>query len=524
MRKKLRRNQLNTRLSSISAYITLFLLMFFVSEVVASPPLKYTENRTPPTLNPIFADDMYSVRITELIFERLIGWDKDLKPAPMLATSWQIAPDKRSIDLELRHGVLWHDGKPFTADDVIFTIKAMTSRRSQITDRYLAQIIKKVLKLNSHKIRIIFRKRLNRPLKWLQFKIIPKHRFKHGLPRRSDYFNQKPYGTGPFKFRYWKARKIVMKKFQKHWRKDKIHLSGVMLQALADKNIQVAVLRYGGLDAIVRARPKDIPLFEKDQNIRLYPYSTNDWWYIGLNHKRGSILRDRRVRQALMWALDRESLRAAHLGDGQIISGPFSPNDPQYNFEVEARQEDLEKANQLLDQAGWKKRAGKPYRYKGSRMLRFRFLVPRSRSSYKELCLAFQGAWRRVGVKIDLVWLEDAAWTRKVFKQKDFDMVLHIWNFDELASIFPLFYSRGTRNYISYKNKEVDRLLMQATKTTDPVIYKAIYAKLHKLLHRELPYLFLWSLTNYSAITSRVKHVTIHPFNYFHYGYLWVKK
>ncbi len=508
--------------NSLRLWACMLGLVVLGSLTVGAAPLKYTEDRTPSSLNPVYADDMYSVRITELLFESLIGWDKEQKPSPMLATSWTKAEDNKSITLNLRQGVKWHDGKPFTSADVAFTIKVMTSRRSQITDRYLAQIIKSVKPMGASKVKLIFRKPLNKPLRWLQFKIIPKHRFPRGRVTRTNYFSQKPYGTGPFKFVRWVNRKVVLRKFAGHWRAGKTRLSGAMLQAITDKNIQVEVLRYGGIDAIVRVRPKDIPVFERDQNLRLYPYSTNDWWYVAFNQKRRSPFTDVRVRQAFVYALDRDSLRTAHLGEGQTISGPFSPNDPLYDFSVQARSEDIDKAKQLLNAAGWKVGAG-GIRSKGGKQLMLRLLVPKSKDSYKALCLGMQSAWRKIGAKVKLLWLQDAAWRRSVMQKKDFDLALHIWNFDDLSTIYPLFHSRGVSNYIGFKNKRVDKLLGQATRTTDPLIYKAIYNKLHKLLHKEVPYIFLWSLTNYSALSARVRNVTIHPFNYFHYAAQWRK-
>ena len=486
----------------------------------APPPLKYAEDRAPSSLNPIYADDMYSERASELIFERLIGFDKVQKPAPMLATKWVVGEDKKSITMTLRQGVKWHDGEAFTAQDVDFTIKMMTSQRSQIADRYLAQIIKKVTVSDPHTIRIEFKKALSKPERWFQFKIIPKHRFKSGMVTRTDYFSQKPFGTGIFQFNKWDGRKIILRRNSSHWGPKKTKLSGATLQIIPDKNIQVEVLRYGGIDAIIRVRPKDLPTFERDQNVRLYPYSTNDWWYIGLNHK--GVFRDRGVREAFVYALDRESLRSAHLGDGQVISGPFSPNDPLYNFSIAPRSQDAEKAGQLLDSAGWKK-AGE-FRKKGGKTLKVRMVLPKSKDSYKPLVLGVQGELRKIGVDVELVWLNDAAWSREIFIKKGFDMTLHIWNFDDLSTIYPLFHSRGSRNYIGYKSKEVDNLLRKATLTTDPVIYKAIYGKLHKILHDEVPYIFLWSLTNYSSVVSRVEKVTIHPFNYFHYVSEWRKR
>ena len=487
---------------------------------LGAAPLKYTEDRPPATLNPVFADDMYSVRMVELIFDGLLGYDKEQRVVACLAKRWAVAPDKKSITFDLRPGVKWHDGKPFTAADVAFTIKTMTSNRVNLTDRYLSGIVKRITVLGPLKIKVFFKKRLAKPELWFTFKIIPKHRFK-GTVRRSHYFSQKPYGTGPFRHKTWEGKKIVLKRNPHYFKR--VSLSGVQLQAIPDKNIQVEVLRYGGLDAIIRVRPKDIPIFERDANTQLYPYSTNDWWYLGLNHKRGSPFRDRRVREAFVLALDRQKLREAHLGEGQVISGPYSPNSPYYNFAVAARRQNLGKAKQLLEKAGWKTAAGSPFRKKGRKQLAVEFLVAKSKTSYKAMCLAIQSYLRKVGIQVKIRWLEDAAWSRRVMRQKKYDMVLHIWNFDDLSTIYPLFHSRGSRNYIGYRNREVDRLLRQAANATDPEIYKAIHAKLHLLLHREVPYIFLWSLTNYSAVSAKVKRVTIHPFNYFHFAHEWKK-
>lgn len=499
--------------------IGLLLLGVFL---MGASPMKYTEDRLPSTLNPVFADEMYSVRVTEMIFERLIGWDKDQRLRPMLATSWKLAADKKSIIMNLRKNVKWHDGKPFTAKDVEFTIKVMKGgRRSQIADRYLSQIVRSVKVMGSHQLKINFKKSLNKPLKWLQFKIIPKHRFKGKRVTRYNYFSRKPYGTGPFKLKKWVGRKVILRRFSQHWRASNIKLKGVSLNVIPDKSLQVEILRYGGIDAIIRVRPKDVTTFERDQNMVLYPYQTNDWWYIALNQKRGSIFRDPKVREAIVYALDRDSIRTSHLGEGQTISGPFSPNDPLYNFNVSPRTQDLAKAKSLLTQAGWK---GSGIRSKGGKKLKINLVLPKSKNSYKPLVLAIQSEMRKVGIQLELVWLGDVAWRKRVFNKKNFDMALHIWNFDDLSTIYPLFHSKGGRNYVSFRSKQVDKLLNLSTRTTDPAIYRSIFKKLHKILHKELPYVFLWSLTNYSAISSRIKGVSIHPFNYFHYVYGWKKK
>jgi peptide/nickel transport system substrate-binding protein len=183
----------------------------------------------------------------------------------------------------------------------------------------------------------------------------------------------------------------------------------------------------------------------------------------------------------------------------------------------------LTKANRLLTAAGWK-RTGQGIRTKRGKKLKLNLVLPQSKTSYKSLVFAIQSQLKKSGIGVTLIWLSDAAWRKRVFQKKKFDMALHIWNFDDLSTIYPLFHSKGGRNYIGYKNKVVDKLLRQSTKTTDPAIYRTIFRKLHKVMHDDVPYIFLWSLTNYSALSSRISDVSIHPFNYFHYVYKWKKK
>ncbi|MBU53845.1 MAG: hypothetical protein CL920_34545 [Deltaproteobacteria bacterium] len=521
-----RLNTLESRMKNPKKHIQVCLFILTLSTILsgfafARKSLKYTEDRTPSTLNPLYAQDMYSVRITEGIFEGLFGWDKMQRLAPQLATSWKLSKDKKTMTIKLRKGVLWHDGKNFTSKDVVFTIKAMISRRTNLQDRYLAQIINSASVLGKHSLQLHFKKQLRRPRKWLCFKILPAHKFPRGHVRRTQYFSQKPVGTGPFRFVRWTGKKIILKRFKRYWRTPKKEsLRGVILQSIPDKGIQAEVLRFGGIDNIVRVRPKDLPLFERSKHVRLYPYTTNSWWYLGLNHRR-QLFRDKRVREALMLALDRDTLREATLGDGTTISGPFSPNDPLYNFQVSARSQDLKRARALLKKAGWRRKGG--FLYKGPRQLKINLILSKSKRSYRPMVLGIIDQLRKVGVKVKVTWLQHATWRKKIFSQRAFDMTLHIWNFDSLSSIHPLFHSKGSLNYIGYKNKQVDILLKKVAKTTDPVIYKTIFGKLHAILHADLPYLFLWSLTNYSAITARVRNVTIHPFNYFHYIHSWKK-
>jgi peptide/nickel transport system substrate-binding protein len=484
------------------------------STTAVAQTFNYPEEVRPTSLLPFFTDDMSSVRMTELIFDSLVYQNKRGEFKGGLATSWRVDPDKRGIKFVLREGVTWHDGREFSAQDVVFTVMAAQDPKTVFAEKGSYRFIREVRAEGKFGVHMMFTKPIPEPERRFLFKIIPKHSFRSTAISRRDSFNRKPIGTGPFRVSQFGVRKIVLSANRQYWNPAKI--KGVSMEHTPDKRSQVALLQYAGgsagVHAVIFLPPKNIPVFENSDSVVLEPYHTVSWWYLGFNHE-NKALSDPIVRQALALALDREELVEAHLGRGDVLSGPFTESSPFYNFEVEPRSQNIEEANRLLDKAGYGRKG--QYRSKGRTKLNFKFVLDKELAEAQSLFVSIQAQLKKIGVKVSPKYYEFTAFKEQVFKKKKFDLTMHAWTFDEVETVSDLFHSSGVWNFINYKNERLDAMLDDAERTEDYKLYKKKMRAIHAELNGELPYFFLWSLDIYSGVSKRVRNLFISPYTYF---------
>lgn len=486
----------------------------WVSPAAAQNVFRYPEDTRPTSLLPFFAEDMSAVRMVELIFDSLVFINKRGDVEGGLATSWTVDPDNMGIEFVLREGVKWHDGQPFSADDVVFTIKAAQDSKTIFNAKSKYRFIREVTAKGQFAVHFAFDRPITESERRFVFKILPKHHFTSTAIQRKDKFNRQPVGTGPYKVEKYALRNIELQANPSYWRGAKV--GEVDMQHTPDKSAQVNLLQYSGgqagVQAVIFLPPKNIPLFENSDSVVLEPYHTVSWWYMAYNHKNKALV-EQPVREAMALAINREELLEAHLGRGDILSGPFTESSPFYNFEVEPQQPDLDRAKQILDDAGYKEKGG--VRAKGKVKLDFKFVMDKELASNQALFLGIQAQLKKVGITVRPQYVDHARYREQVFTSKDFDLTLNVWSFEEVEDVYPLFHSQGVMNFIGYNSAEVDTLLDTAKATRDYKKYKEYMKKLHATLNKELPYFFLWSLDVYSGISKKVRNVYIQPYYYF---------
>lgn len=476
---------------------------------------RYPEDTRPASLLPFFAEDMTSVRMVELLFDPLVFINKRGDVEGALATSWKVDEDQMGISFVLREGVKWHDGQPFTADDVVFTLRAARDPKTIFNAKSKYSFIKEAEAQGQYGVKVTFNRPVNEPERRFLFKVLPQHAFGGNTAiSRKDKFARAPIGTGPFKLDKFSLRSVDLIANGDYWAPAKV--SQVSMQHTPDKAAQVNLLQYSGGEAGVQAviflQPKNLPLFENSETVVLEPYHTVSWWYMAYNHNSGA-LAERPVREAIALAVNREELLAAHLGRGDTLSGPFTESSPFYNFQVEGREPDLERARQMLEDAGYKIKGG--MRQKGKNKLKFKFVIDKELASGQELFLGLQAQLKKVGIQVDAEYVDHAKYREQVFTKGGFDLTMNVWSFEEVEDVYPLFHSTGVMNFIGYKNKDIDALLDQAQATKDYKKYKEIMKELHARLNEDLPYFFLWSLDVYSGLSKNLKNVFIQPYYYF---------
>lgn len=494
--------------------------------------LSYGEYGRPATLDPITSNDMVSLRISELLFNGLVGINERQEIVPELAERWEISDNGGTYTFDLRQGVAWHPKGdeapgPFTADDVIATYKIMTHPKTITPLKVRYEFIEGVEKVDDYTVRFRLKRPILNALAKFSFKIIPAHGPANPeFLTREDPFVQRPIGTGPYRIdRITGDREVVLAANEDYF-KGRPHVDRFIGKPFADQNIMTQAMMFNAIDMIILVNPRDIPEIQGDKRYVLQPYNALSYSFFGYN-LRNPLLADKRVRKAFTHAVNRqEMLDSFFNSQGSIISGPFAPGSWAYNLDVAPLPYDPEKARELLLEAGFTP-GSDGVMEKGGDQLALTLKVPIEKESeaVKRVVLAFRSYLRKVGVEIRVEFKEWLAWKEDVFLDHDFDIIFASWVFDDSADISSLFHSAEIgawkNNFGAYSNPEIDSLIVESKLTLDHEKRRTIYRKLHSLLAEESPYTFLWTLTNYAAYHKKVRHVAIHPYKFFSFADDW---
>ncbi len=494
--------------------------------------LSYGEYGRPATLDPVTSNEMISLRLTELIFNGLVGINEKQVIVPELAEKWNVSPDGRTYTFYLRKDVTWHpkegeDAKPFTADDVIFTYKIMMHPKTITPLKVRYEFIDSVEKVDDYTVKFTLKRPILNALAKFSFKIIPKHGPSNSAYlTRDDRFVQNPIGTGPYILKNVTAEREIILAANENYFKGRPHIDQFVAKPFADQNIMTQALMFNAIDMIVLVNPRDLPEIQGDKRFILQPYNALSYSFFGYN-VRNPFLADKRVRQAFTYAVNRqEMLDSFFNGQGTIISGPFAPGSWAYNLDVQPMPFDPEKAKALLQEAGFSRGADGIMEKDGKKLsLTLKVPIEKESEAVKRVVLAFKNYLKNIGADVKVEFKEWQAWKEDVFFEHDFDIIFASWVFDDSADISSLFHSGEIgpwkNNFGGYSNPEVDGLINESKLTLDHEKRRTINRKLHAILADENPYTFLWTLTNYTAYQKKVRRVAIHPYKFFSYADDW---
>jgi peptide/nickel transport system substrate-binding protein len=494
--------------------------------------LNYGEYGRPATLDPITSNDMISLRITELLFNGLVGIDEKQEIVPELAERWEISEEGKVYTFYLRQDVTWHPREdeepvPFTADDVIFTYNIMMHPNTITPLKVRYEFIESVTKLDDYAVQFTLKRPILNALAKFSFKVMPKHGPQNPeFLTREDPFVQQPIGTGPYILKNITADREVILVANENYFKGRPHIDKFIARPFADQNIMGQALMFNAIDMIVLVNHRDIPQIQGDKRFVLQPYNALSYSFFGFN-LRNPLLADNRVRKAFTYAINRqEMLDSFFQGQGTIISGPFAPGSWAYNLDVQPLPYDPQKAIELLTEAGFSK-GDDGIMEKGGEKLSLTLKVPIAKESeaVKRVVLAFKNYLNKVGVDIEAEFIEWLAWKEDIFLKHEFDIMFASWVFDDSADISSLFHSAEVgswkNNFGAFSNPEVDSLIVESKLTLDHEKRRTINRKLHGIIADENPYSFLWTLTNYAGYNKKLRKVAIHPYKFFSFSDEW---
>jgi len=461
------------------------------------------------TLLPILASDSASSEINGLIYSGLVRYDGDLKIVGELAESWEISADNLTITFHLRKGVKWHDGAPFTAADVLFTYRLYIDPETPTAyaESYLQ--VEKAEAPDDYTFRVTYAEPYAPALISWGMPILPKHLLEGKMITASE-LARHPVGTGPYLFVEWLGGEKIVLEANRDYFEGSPYIKRFVFRIIPDTSTQFLELQTGGLDFMSLSplqydRQTDTLAFKRLFN--KYRYLAFGYTYLGYNLKR-PLFRDRRVRQALAYAIDKQEIIDGVLrGHGQVATGPYKPDSWVYNPEVPRYAFNPEKARQLLAEAGWSDSDGDGILDKDGARFQFTIVTNQGNDLRSKAGEIIQRRFRQVGIDVQLRIIEWATFLKEFINPGNFDATILGWSGGPEPDQFEIWHSSKTGprelNFIGYKNPEVDRLLEQGRRVFDRKERKKIYDRFQLILAEDQPYTFLFVGEALPAVASR---------------------
>ena len=380
-------------------------------------------------LNPHYAGGTKDQDASRIFYEPLAGWDTEGNLIPCLAAeiptraNGGLSADGRSVTWKLKQGVTWHDGKPFTADDVLFTAAyAGDPAAAMVTVAAYKDI--KLVKVDAYTVRVEFPKPTpfwSEPLTGIVGCILPKHVFEPymGAKSRENPANLKPVGTGPYKLTDFKPGDLLRAEANKNYHiANQPYFDSLEIKGGGDATSAArAVLQTGEYDigwnlAVeddilkrLEAAGKGRMAFYEGSDIEFVLLNVTDSWK-EVDGERASAkskhpaFSDKAVRDAMSLLIDRKGIAEVIYGRGAITTANFLNNPPRFRSPNTSYEFNPEKANQVLDAAGWKKGAD-GIRAKGD--VKLKFVYQTSVSSPRQKCQAIiKDACAKAGIDLEL--------------------------------------------------------------------------------------------------------------------------
>ncbi len=500
-----------------------YLAFSFTTVIVPDVGGTYVEGLAgnPKYINPILCQYNDVDRdLCALIFNGLTDANEKGEIVPDLATRWEVSDDGLTYTFHLRRDVRWHDGASFTADDIVFTIKAIQDPDFQGIP-YLADLWRTVTikKIDDYTVSFTLQEPFAPFIDYTTVGILPAHTLQNieakALPQAR--FNNQPVGTGLFQVEELSARHIVLRA-NPHFYGARPYLSTIEFRFYPDYESIFGAYERGEIEGISRVLPEDLPKARGHQNLNLFSARLSGYTLIllNLNNPNTPFFQSKEVRQALLYALDRQKIIDQILdGQGLVVHSPIMPDSWAYYQNIKKYGYDPDQAKALLDQAGWVDSDGDGIREKEGIKLEFGLLTNDDPTRVK-IIEEIARQWAAVGVKAVPQTSGVSGLVRDFLRPRRYDAILTQWQ--ELPpdpDPYPLWHSTQGQgegqNYTGFAHREADQIMEEARRTTDQTRRMELYHRFQQIFADEVPALLLYHPVYSYAIDTRVKGVQIAP-------------
>lgn len=451
----------------------------------------------PVGLDPHITSAYSSFQILENVLDTLVELDAEQNVAPSLATSWSSSADGTEWTFELRDDVVFHNGRPFTADDVVYTYERMLDPETGSGNAYKIAGLTEIEAIDDHTVKMTLEAPNAAFLGHLAIDksvgIIAHESVEDGT------INTAPIGTGPFVIAdYQPGTSVLLERNEDYWKTDADgnqlpYLDAVDIRIITDETVRRSALVSGDIDWSIAVPPQSLPELEGRDDVVVDRTAAPAYWYIGVNLEREP-MSDVRVRQAISYALDRGQItEAATFGTGVPTQDPI-PSVSAWAFDYAPYDQDLERARELLAEAGV------PDGFE---------LEVMPTTQYEEsirIAQVLQAQLAPLGVSVTIDTREWAEWL-ELEGSGEYDTYVCSWN----ALIDPddFYYAQHKTgevfNFTGYSNPTVDELLVRGRRTEGFAERYAVYEQVNREIVNDAPYIYLYNPGNVQAYAPDVQ-------------------
>ena len=421
--------------------------------------------------------------INILLFNGLTAHDGDNGVIPALAESWDYDEDSFSYTFHLRPGVTWHDGAPFTADDVKFTIEAIMDPNNLSENAPNYEDVAAIDVLDELTVRFTLSAPNAAFLDYMTMPILPRHLLDGEDFQTSDFFRH-PIGTGPYRLERWdEGQAITLVKNEDYFLKP-AHIDRIVFKIVPDDNVKAMQMRSGELD-LAQLTPRDAENFLDREGYAVYDMTTSDYRGILFNFRNPYWTENRDIIPAVCCAIDRQAIvQAVLLGHGEPAYGPLQRN--EYNCpDVERYDYDPDRARAILKAAG-AEMGDDGFYYRNGERLGFVIDVAAGDQVRLDMARAAAQQLREIGLDVTAEIPPVVDWGSQM-------AYLIGWGspFDADDHTYKVFGTDKGANYSGYSNADVDKYLTEARETDDPAERTEAYAAFQKALADDPAYAFI---------------------------------
>ncbi|WP_350344391.1 peptide-binding protein [Proteinivorax tanatarense] len=486
----------------------------------------------PDSFNPILYTDSASADVLGFMFDGMMRRDHEFELVPHLATDWDISDDDLEITFNLRDDVLWHDGEQFTAHDVEFTFSTMMHPDYPGVRGGNFTAIEEIEIIDDYEIKFYLSEPFGPILNNLAFSIIPKHIFIDQVEEDVSELDAHPanrgrtqpvIGTGPFVWGEWVDGEYVrLGRNENYWMDDNYpFISEILFIDVQDSEAQMRALEQGDINmAALTPEEREHIMDEKgpegDNTLKFEVIDDLGYTALQYNHREDAFGEDKvnpftdvKVRQAITHAFNRQQIIDQILdGQGYLMHSHFPRSSWAYSEDhVTKFDYNPERAEELLDEAGWKEVDGSDYRHLDgdidNQKLEFTLLTHPENNIRVDMQVIAQEQLREVGVKANPELVEWQTFLSNHIDVGEFHVAILGWNLGSDPDPYNIFHSDNIDtgfNHIGYENEDVDRLIEKGRFSVDPEERAEYYAELQQIMSEDLPYTFLFAQTRTRAL------------------------